>query len=312
MMQPKIGGAFAALVTPVDERGQVDLPAFDHLLEFVLERGVDGVVIGGATGEYVHSDIADRVRVSARAVERAAGRARVFTCVGTSSIFTTLRMARAAADAGNEALLLPMPSFFRYAQQDLAAFCEEVCRSVPAQFLLYNLPSFTTPLETATAVRLLNSVPNLAGIKDSSGAPGNLDAFVHARGAGGGFSLLVGDDRLLLSAQRAGWDGVISGIACFAPELVAATYRAHRAGQAERASALQAMVDEIIERLVGLPVPWAVRVGLEVRGVPNGPMHLPLSPARVRQVAEFRSWLKGWAARHQLPVDGVWMFERAA
>ena len=307
-MRIQIKGAYAALVTPIDHLGRPDLETFDRLMDFISERGLDGVVIGGATGEYAHFDVDDRLRLIARAVDRLRGKMRVFSCVGTSSIYSTTLLATRAAQQGSEALLLPMPYFFRYEQPDLIAFVEEVCGAVDAPFLLYNLPSFTNFMEVTTAISLLHSVPNLVGMKDSSGLKSNLQPLADARRSGG-YSLLVGDDSLLLSAARAGWDGVISGIACFAPELIAAVYRSHSEGNAEEARRLQEMLDEVIAWVVRLPVPWAVRAGLAARGIANGPMHLPVSVARARQIHEFSEWLRTWADRHGLPLEGVWSLD---
>jgi 4-hydroxy-tetrahydrodipicolinate synthase len=304
-MKSRISGAFAALVTPIDDSGRPDLSAFERLTDFVLDRGVDGLVIGGATGEYTHFDIDDRFRIAAHAARRVGGRSKVFTCIGASSIHSTLHLAERVAELDNEALLLPMPYFFRYDQEDLTAFCEKTCASVDAPFLLYNLPSFTNPLDVSTAIELMKGIPNLIGMKDSSGQKTNLAPLAGAR-LDGEFSLLVGDDSLLLAAARAGWDGVISGIACFAPELVAAVYRSHRNGCVEEASRLQGMLDQIIEWVVRLPIPWAVRVGLAARGIPNGPMHLPPSATRAKVIVDFGDWFKKWAAGHGLPLEDVW------
>jgi 4-hydroxy-tetrahydrodipicolinate synthase len=293
-MQSPLSGVFTALITPIDDDGRADLAVFDRVLDFVVERGVDGVVVGGGTAEYPHFEAADRAALAGRAIRRMAGRGTVITCVGTSSIQSTLRLARSAADSGSDALLIPMPYFFRYEQQDLVAFCEEVCRSVSTPCLLYNLPSFTNGLDTDTILHLLETVPNLIGLKDSSGDTANLAPLGEARRQRS-FSLFVGDDSLLLGALQAGWDGVVSGIGCFVPELIAAVYRNYKAGNKERAAHFQTILDELIEHVVRLPIPWGVRVGLAVRGIPNGPMHVPPSPARRREMEALRGWLKNWA-----------------
>lgn len=304
-MSSPISGVLAALVTPIDDAGRVDLATLDRVIEFVVERGVNGVVLGGGTAEYPHFELEDRTRITSRAVERMKGRGTVVTCVGTSSIHSTLRLARAAADSGSDFLLIPMPHFFRYEQQDLAAFCETVCRSVSTPCLLYNLPSFTNGLNVETAVHLLESIPNLVGMKDSSGEKSNLEPLAQARNRRG-FSLFVGDDSLLLDALQAGWDGVVSGIACFVPELIAAVYRSHRAGNAGQAAAYQATLDDLIEQVVRLPIPWGVRVGLGARGIPNGPMHVPSSEERRRQMDELCDWLRRWAEERNLTLPQVW------
>ena len=302
----RIQGAYAALATPIASDGSPDDGAFERLVDFLIERGVDGLVVGGATGEYVHFDANERARLAKLAIKRAEGRVRMMTCVGTSSIYSTLQLAQAVQDVGNAALLLPMPGFFRYSQDDLKAFVESVCGSIEGLFLLYNLPSFTNPLEPGTALELMRSVPNVIGMKDSSGQKPHLDFFSGARE----YSVLVGDDSLLLSAAKAGWDGVISGIACFAPELITAAFRSHRDGAFDKAEEYQAMLDEIIEWVGRLPIPWAVRAGLAVRGIDPGPMHLPPSPARAQMIAEFSEWFGRWVEAKGWPLRGVWQLER--
>ncbi|HVT93887.1 MAG TPA: dihydrodipicolinate synthase family protein [Bryobacteraceae bacterium] len=304
-MSYPVSGVLAALITPIDDRGRVDLNAFERVIEFVLERGVEGVVVGGGTAEYPHFALDDRAALAEHAMNRVDGRGKVVAAVGTSSIHSTLQLARRAAGAGCDALLIPMPYFFRYQQQDLEAFCQEVCASVSTPCFLYNLPSFTNPLDVDTAVRLLKTAPNLVGMKDSSGQKASLEPLARARG-NGGFSLFVGDDSLLLDALRAGWDGVVSGIACFAPELIAGVYRSHREGNAGQAAAYQAELDAIIEQIVKLPIPWGVREGLAARGIENGPMHVPPSAERREQMAGMRTWLGKWAEGKNLKLDGVW------
>lgn len=300
-----LSGLFAALVTPIDDLGRVDWDAFDRVIDFVAGRGVDGVVVGGGTAEYPHFEVADRARLAARAVQKMTGRGSVITCVGTSSVQSTLRLARSAADCGSDALLVPMPYFFRYEQQDLVAFCEQVCGSVSTPCLLYNLPSFTNELSVETAIHLLQSIPNLVGMKDSSGETSHLEPLAQARRKRP-FLLFVGDDSLLLGALQAGWDGVVSGIACFVPELIGAVYRAHRAGNGARAAAYQATLDELIEQVVRLPIPWGVRVGLAARGIANGPMHIQPSQERRRQMDELCAWINRWAAERNLALPEVW------
>lgn len=305
-MSLTLSGVFTALVTPIDDLGRPDIAAFDQVIDFALERGVDGVVIGGGTGEYPHQDVADRAALAAHAVRRVAGRTRVVTCVGTSSIHSTLRLTQMAGDTGSDALLLPMPYFFSYSQEDLISYCETVCASTSAPFLLYNLPGFThNPIEVPTALRLLSTVPNLIGMKDSSGDTKHLKPLGDACQKSH-FSLFMGDDCLLLSALEAGWSGVVSGIGCFIPELITAVYKSYRNGDHDQAAHYQATLSVLIEEVVRIPIPWGVRVGLATRGVANGPMHLPPSADRVLQMEDLRTWLKQWAASRNLSLHDAW------
>ncbi len=294
---PALPRVFAALCTPIDDLGRPDLATFDCVIDFVMEGGVEGVVLGGATSEFPHFSIDERAELIRRAVEKMAGRGPVIANVGTSSAISTIELARRAADAGCAALLLSMPHFFRYTQDDLAAYCEAVCSSVPAPFLLYNLPAFSTPIEPATALRLLETIPNLVGMKDSSGDAANL-GFLAPEVAETGCVLFAGHDSLLLDALRAGWHGVVSGVACFAPEVVTSVLRSHRAGNDAEASVHQNILDSLVRNVVSpLPTPWGIRLGLAARGMETGPPHIPLSASRRHQIVEVRSWLADWASR---------------
>jgi 4-hydroxy-tetrahydrodipicolinate synthase len=291
----RLSGAFAALITPTDLRGSPDLDTLDRVVDFVTGHGVDGVVVGGGTAEYPHFTVAERASTIARVRRRLDSSLALIASVGTSSIHTTLKLAHLACEQEPDYLLISMPYFFQYGQDDLAAFCERVCEAVSVPCLLYNLPSFTAGITAPTAVRLLESVPNLVGIKDSSGDGNNLAPLGELRRRSA-VSLLVGDDSLLLSALVAGWDGVISGIACFAPDLIVSVYRAFRSYRLEEATAQQRVLDELIGKLVRMPIPWGVRIGLETRGIPNGPLHQPIAESRKAAIADFQAWVREWCA----------------
>lgn len=296
----RLTGLFAALATPVDAEGSVDLETADRICDFVLERGVDGVCIGGATGEFPRLELAERLAIIRRVQQRVPRGTGIVTAIGSSSLPRVLALGTAAAEAESRAVLLPMPVFFRYQQEDLAAYCAHVAGQVSLPCLLYDLPDFATPLEPDTAVRLMDRERNVVGIKDSSGRPENLLRFPEAR-RDREWTLLVGDDRNALAGLDAGWDGGISGVACCCPELMVALHHSHRRGDHAEATRCQGLLDELITKLSVLPTPWGVRVALGVRGVDTGPLPLPLGPERVHQIGRFEKWLPAWLDRADIP-----------
>jgi 4-hydroxy-tetrahydrodipicolinate synthase len=230
-------------------------------------------------------------------IHEGAGRATREFCVlagiGAQTLEQTLMLAEVAADAGCAGVLLPMPYFFRYEQQDLLEYARVVGGSVKLPCLLYHLPSFTNALALENVVRLLESDAGFAGIKDSSGNPSHLQPLVEARNRRE-FDIFVGDDSLALDAVTAGWNGVISGIACFLPELLVSVVDAYRAGDFGTARSRQDDLDRVIREVVKLPIPWAVRIGLEARGLSPGSLPLPLSRERCGQVEFLRKWCGEW------------------
>ena len=292
----QVAGLFAAVPTPIHDDGRVDASTFDRLVDFLVERGVSGICIAGATGEYPHFEVADRKALIRRAAARVPSGRSLLVGIGAPSMRLAIELGEAAMNAGSRALLLPMPMFFRYEQQDLEAYCAGVSRALRAPCLLYNLPTITNGLERSTIVKLLRTEANIAGIKDSSGDAANLSALAGERGREP-WSLLVGDDRLLLSGLQAGWDGAISGIAGFCPELPVAIHRSAITNQTNEAARLQGLLDELTSRLMIFPAPWGIRIGLAARGYPTGPLPLPVTAGRQQQIADFTAWLQDWLVR---------------
>ncbi len=307
-----IEGLIAAVVTPVHQDGRLDLATFDRVVDFLLEAGVSGICIAGATGEYPHFEAADRHAVIRRAVRRLPPGCDLLVGIGAPSMRLSVELGQAAHDAGSRALLLPMPMFFRYDQEDLEAYASAVSASLRAPCLLYNLPGFTNGLEPQTILNLLRNEEFIVGVKDSSGQFEHLAAFQSARGSAP-WSLLVGDDRALHAGLDAGWDGGISGVAGFCPELLVALYRSHEAGDDCEAARLQGLLDELITHIAPFPTPWGIRIGLAARGIPTGPLPLPVTPLRQRQIIEFTAWLPDWLLHSGLirePADGAARFSR--
>jgi dihydrodipicolinate synthase/N-acetylneuraminate lyase len=211
-----------------------------------------------------------------------------------------VELGRTAMDAGSRALLLPMPMFFRYEQQDLEAYAALVSGTLRAPCLLYNLPGFTNGLAPETVLRLLRSEEFIVGIKDSSGEAAHLAAFARARADADPWTLLVGDDRMLFAGLEAGWDGGISGVAGFCPELLVALHRSFVSGRTEEAARLQDLLNELIAQLEPFPTPWGIRIGLAARGFPTGPLPLPVTPVRQKQIVEFTGWFQRWLTQLDL------------
>lgn len=291
-----IAGLFAAVATPIHEDGRIDLGTFDRLLEFLVDAGVHGVCLAGATGEYPHFETADRKALIRRAAERLPPACALLVGIGAPTMRHAIELGEAAVDAGSGALLLPMPMFFRYQQEDLEVYCASVSGALRAPCLLYNLPDFTNGLAPATVLELLREQEFIVGIKDSSGRPEHLTAFADAR-QGRPWTLLVGDDRLLGQGLQAGWNGGISGVAGFCPELLVALYRSFVDNRQQEIARLAGLLDELIEQLAPFPTPWGIRIGLAARGLDTGPLPLPLTARRTQQIARFTEWFPRWLQR---------------
>ena len=289
-------GLFAAVVTPTHADGRVDEATFDHILEFLLSAGVHGICIGGATGEYPHFQARERTALIRRAAQQMPRNRALLVGIGAGSMRRVIKLGQVAIEEGSEALLLPAPMFFRYEQEDLRAFCTQVSRELAAPCLLYDLPDFTNGFAPATVLGLLREEQFVTGLKDSSGRPENLEQFVAER-HGDPWTLLVGDDRLLARGLQAGWDGGISGVAGFCPELLTRLYQSAVAGRTDETARLHGLLEELVAHIAVFPTPWGIRIGLSARGIPTGPLPLPLTPHRRHQIEAFNVWFPAWLER---------------
>jgi 4-hydroxy-tetrahydrodipicolinate synthase len=281
---------YAAVLIPRTADGALEEAALVNQLEFLLAAGMRNFVFNGATGEYCLASPADLKRCLqlARSVFPAAA---TYLCgAGWASLRGTLELGRLSIDAGAEALLVPMPYFFPYAQADLMEFAEQAASQLQVPILLYNLPQFTSGLEPTTVARLLLQVPNIIGIKDSSGS---LEIFRALTREGIDALRISGSDSALPDALVEGiCDGAISGVACVVPELLLKLIAS--SPQSAAFSAARQKLRELVAKLDALPCPWGLKALAEARGIAKATYHQPLSASRVRQIAELQAWFRDW------------------
>lgn len=291
-MQP-FSGVIAAAVTPHGKRGdEPDIGATLDLIDFLCKAGVQAIALLGSTGEFTSLHFDDRVRLVYLAVKRS--RVPVLAGVSHSTLDGALVLGREASTAGAAGLLLMPPYFFRYRQPEIREFYLRFAAEVshPAPIYLYNIPAFTSEIETETAVQLL-ATGRFAGIKDSSGNWDNFQALNRYKREHP-FTLLVGHDSIFARARTEGADGVVSGVACAVPELLLALDRAIARHDDAETQRLDARLGEFLERIERFPVPVGIKAALAARGIKTGPLPVPLAGETQAALDEFREWFRGW------------------
>jgi 4-hydroxy-tetrahydrodipicolinate synthase len=297
-------GVFAALPTPFAADGRPWFEALDALVDFALARGLKGLCLGGATGEYAACSVDQRVELFRRVAQRVDGRAHLICAVGGEHAGQVRELAQASAACGARALLFPPPGFLPYAPEDLVEFMGQVSAELPRPVLIYNLPQYTRELGIGKVLGLIARVPNIVGLKDSSGERANLAA-IRAAQAETPLVFMIGSDDLFLEAFAAGAVGAISGIAGACPELILPLYEALRAGQQEQAREWQARLDEFIAHIQDFPSPWAMKLTLQARGLAVGHLAWPLGEGLCQKVRKFQNWFAAQIATYQSGVRGL-------
>ncbi|HZS57361.1 MAG TPA: dihydrodipicolinate synthase family protein, partial [Bryobacteraceae bacterium] len=200
---PTIHGVYAALATPRGANStEVDPAAFFDYMDGVVRAGVDGLVLFGSTGEFIHFDLSDRMHAVSLISKRS--RVPVLVNVSHSTIEGTSTVAEGAIAAGVAGLLVMPPYFYRYTDEQLLAFFQHFGELVDGRIpvFLYNLPFFTNPLSFRVIESLLLS-GEYAGIKDSSGDP-DLFRQLNSLHAKAPFVWFAGNESLYLESRSAG------------------------------------------------------------------------------------------------------------
>ncbi len=282
-MSVSIRGVIPAAITPRRaDSVEIDVPRALDLIDFLVDRGVDGITLLGSTGEFPHFTPADRARFAASAIKHS--RVPVLVNASHSTLDGAVGIAREAIDAGAAGVLIMPAYYFSYTQESIRAFCLEFAKRVNAPVYLYNIPQFTSPLEIETSLDLL-STGAFAGIKDSSG---HWENFLKLQSTG--LPVLVGADTMYSRAARAGAAGAISGTASVLPELMVSIDRRARAG--EDTSDLDKKLAEFQDRAMSFPFPIAFRETLKIRGIDAGPHATPLGVEESKKLDEFRGWFR--------------------
>jgi 4-hydroxy-tetrahydrodipicolinate synthase len=291
-LKKAVSGVYAAIYTPRKKNGGLDENSFRKLIEFLLGRGIRGFVINGATGEYCLTTNNELKRLLRAAKEVINDSADLLAGIGSAGIHGCLDHGKLAMDYGVSCVLLPMPHFFPYAQEDLKAFCGKVAEKLPINILLYNLPQFTTGLESVTVQELITTYPNITGIKDSSGS---LEILRDLTKNNIGSCRIVGNDSVLAGSLCENIsDGVISGVASVLPDLILSLYELRNNTDTEKFRNSATLLDEFINHLDSVPAPWGLKIVIESLGIIKSSFSQPLSNQRMEQFNHMKDWFGKW------------------
>ncbi len=269
-------GSLVAIVTPMRDDGDVDFDAWARLIDFHLENGTTGIVVGGTTGESATLTEAELRELTERACEHVRKRIPVIAGVGTSSTATTVARTRWLGELPIDGVLVVTPAYNRPPQEGLYRHYAAVAEASRVPVVLYNIPSRTAvDLLPATVARLM-PFPQIVALKE--GVPG-VDRLRELLGVvRPGFTILSGDDASAREVLLAGARGVISVTANVAPRAVSEMVAAAMTGDRARAEALDAPLAALHRDLFleanPIPAKWA----LERMGLIKGGIRLPLAP----------------------------------
>lgn len=272
-----IRGVIVPLVTPFKAGGEeIDEGALVGLCDWLIEKGVHGLMPGGTTGEGPLLSTGERKRLLEVVLEAAHGRTPVIAHVGAVTTRETIELARHAQSCGVPAISVLTPYYFPVSQ---AAMVEHFCRvadSVPElPNFLYNIPQRTVnTLTSAGAQAAIARCPNIVGVKDSSGSMESLTSFVGLKQ--GTFQVACGSDGQIYNSLKAGAVASISGNGNAYPEVIVKLFEAYWAGDLEKAAHQQLLLDQVRNLLKNGTDLSLLKRAVDYRGPCGGAVRPPL------------------------------------
>ena len=266
-------GLSVAMVTPF-RGGAVDVEAAARLVEFMLEGGVQGLVLSGSTGEAATCTVEERRELWRFVKERVKGRAWVVAGTGTNSTADSITLTKMAEEIGLDGAMVVTPFYNKPTPKGQAAHFTAVAKSTRLPLILYNVPSRTGTNTTPDVLVMVHDLPNIKAVKEASG---NLDQMAQVR-IKTRLTLLSGDDSLTLPCIAVGGEGIVSVVGQLVPRDMRALTDAARAGRHADALALHQKLAPIFRAAFLESNPGPAKYLLSEMGLVSNELRLPLVP----------------------------------
>lgn len=241
MSKVEIKGIIPPILTPMNEDESINEAELRHQVNRMIDAGVSGIFAFGTNGEAYALSHKEKVQVLKVVVDETKKRVPVYAGTGCVTTRETITLSKEAEEIGADILSVIVPYFAAASQDELYDHYKAVAEAVNLPVVLYNIPARTgNALAPATVAKLAKDVPNIMGAKDSSGNFDNMKQYIElTQDIGKDFSVLSGNDSLILPALMFGGKGGIAGCANVFPRTMVEIYEAFTAGDIERAKKVQ-------------------------------------------------------------------------
>lgn len=239
MRQVALKGIITPIVTPMKDDESVNVEALREQVRRQIDNGIHGLFCFGTNGEGYILEEKEKQLVLETVIEEADGKVPVYAGTGCISTKDTIRQSKMAMKAGADIISIITPSFAAASQTELYEHYSTVAREVDMPIVLYNIPARTGNALAPETVQKLSRIPNIIGVKDSSGNFTNILNYISATREQPDFDVLSGNDQLILWTLQAGGTGSVAGCANVYPNVMASIYNCFMEGDWDKAREFQ-------------------------------------------------------------------------
>ncbi len=273
MFKPE--GILPALVTPFTDDGKsIDKDRLSALVNHCISLGVHGVVPCGTTGEFVNLSADEKKQVIKLVVDEVNGKVPVIAGTGATGTEEAAEMTKYAKDVGADAALIVTPFYLKPADRGIYEHYSTIASSVDLPIILYNIPQCTGLPLPWQMVEDLAQIPNIVGVKDSSGQLSFILAVLEK--VRDKINVLCGHDEVVVAGLAAGCSGAILASANVIPDIWVQVYNHVAKGELQQARELQYKVQKIARIIAGSGA-VGTKEALNMMKVKVGPVRKPLS-----------------------------------
>lgn len=287
-------GIITPIVTPFhrDDQQSINYEATKQLIDHLIDKGVTGIFILGSNGEFHVIDEDEKIAFARYVVEVVDHRVPVFAGTGACSTRATIRLSKKMEEIGVDALSVISPYFVSPNDDELYEHFKAVAQSVQVPVILYNIPRLTGVNLSASLVKRLSEIKNIAGIKDSSRDLDNLQGYINAT-KDTQMCVLVGSDSIITQGYHMGASGAIAGMSNVITEVLVNLFRALKAREEEEAAYYQNEI-EVIRKVNGLgTMPAVLKRSVELAGIAQvGPARCPVQEVNEEVDEKIREMLR--------------------
>ena len=294
----KIGRMIAAMVTPFDEKGNVDYEQAKKLALALLDSGNDGMAVAATTGESPTLTWEEEMQLFTEVKSAVGSRGTVIAYTGSNSTAEAVDATERAEKLGVDAILSVVPYYNKPTQDGMYQHFKAVAESTRLPCILYNVPARTVVNLNAETVIKLSQIDNIVGIKEASA---NLDQIAKIiSGARKGFLVWSGNDNDILPILAIGGYGVISVASHLVGKQMKKMIDSYIAGKVDEAAAIHRNLMPLFNAMFVVSNPIPVKYALNHVGFRVGKPRLPLVEPDEKSAAAIRDTLKNY--KIDLPV----------
>ncbi|MDQ8759215.1 dihydrodipicolinate synthase family protein [Streptococcus ruminantium] len=245
----KYHGIIPAFYACYDEAGEISSERVKALVQYFIDKGVQGLYVNGSSGECIYQSIADRKQVLEAVMAVAKGKLTIINHVACNNLKDSIELARHSQKMGVDAIAAIPPIYFRLPEHSIAAYWNGISLAAPdTDFIIYNIPQLAGVSLTPNLYREMVKNPRVVGVKNSSMPVQDIETFV--RLGGEDYVIFNGPDEQFLGGRLMGAKGGIGGTYGAMPELFLRLNQLITEKELEVARQLQSTINAIIDKLV--------------------------------------------------------------